>query len=108
MTLKSISLQDPAVSILGAQDLRATKGGLSPVRLPAWTQAQMPDPGLEMMARMTSSPRMRPMASESWKPASPGSRTLRDSTSSRSQELAIRFWSPAGPEVHIATTLSWW
>jgi len=58
MSLQAIGLQDPAVSILGAQDLRATKGGISPVRLPAWTQAQMPDPGLEMMARMTSGVRL--------------------------------------------------
>lgn len=58
MTLRDISWQDPALSIVGAQDLRATKGGISPVRLPAWTQAQMPDPALEMMARMTSGVRI--------------------------------------------------
>jgi len=56
--MRVIGWQDPALTILGAQDLRATRGGISPVRLPAWTQAQMPDATLDMMARMTSGVRL--------------------------------------------------
>jgi hypothetical protein len=58
VTLRSVAWDDPALSILGAFDVRATPEGLRFRRLPAWTEAQIPDPALELMARMTSGVRL--------------------------------------------------
>ena len=49
---------DIAHLVVGAQDLQRTRDGLVARRLPAWMDAQMPDPGLDMMARMTSGVRL--------------------------------------------------
>jgi lysophospholipase L1-like esterase len=49
---------DIAGLVVGAQDLQRTRDGVFARRLPAWMDAQMPDPGLDMMARMTSGVRL--------------------------------------------------
>lgn len=44
--------------VRGALDLQRTSEGFMPRRLPAWMDAQMPDPGLDMMSRMTAGVRL--------------------------------------------------
>lgn len=58
MTLDTVAWDDPALAILGAFHLKPTARGVLPRRLPAWTEAQMPDPALEMMASMPSGVRI--------------------------------------------------
>ncbi len=58
LALRSVAWDDPGLSIRGALHLKPTAAGVLPRRLPAWTLAQMPDPGLDMMASMPSGVRL--------------------------------------------------
>jgi len=56
--MKQIPLAELEPLVRGAQDLQRTAEGFMPRRLPKWLDAQMPDPGLDMMARMTAGVRL--------------------------------------------------
>jgi lysophospholipase L1-like esterase len=58
MSLETIAWDDPALTLAGAFHRKPTPDGFLPRRLPAWTEAQMPDPGLDMMATMPSGVRL--------------------------------------------------
>jgi len=58
MTWRSVAWDDPALALRGAIDVRRTASGIRPHRLPAWTDAQMPDPALQLMAAMPSGVRL--------------------------------------------------
>jgi hypothetical protein len=44
MTWRSVAWDNPALALRGAIDVRRTAIGIRPHRLPAWSDAQMPDP----------------------------------------------------------------
>jgi hypothetical protein len=56
--MRDVDWNESALSILGALDLERTSSGLTPSRLPAWSQAQMPDPSLAMIARLPAGVRL--------------------------------------------------
>ena len=57
-SLNSVAWADPALSIRGAFHLKPTPNGILPRRLPAWTEAQMPEPAMGMMVSMPSGVRI--------------------------------------------------
>lgn len=58
MSWRAIGLDDPALAIRGAIELRGAATSLRPHRLPGWSDTQMPDPALKLMAAMTSGVRL--------------------------------------------------
>ncbi|MEI6485210.1 MAG: GDSL-type esterase/lipase family protein [Sphingomonadales bacterium] len=58
MIWQSVAIDDAALGRRGAADWRQAGDGLRPHRLPAWTDAQMPDPALQLMAAMASGVRL--------------------------------------------------
>ena len=58
MTVENVAWDDPALTIAGAFHLKPTPNGVLPRRLPAWTEAQMPDPAMGMMVSMPSGVRL--------------------------------------------------
>jgi lysophospholipase L1-like esterase len=58
MSWRDIAWDDQALALRGAIDVRRTAGGIRPHRLPAWSDAQMPDPALQLMAAMPSGVRL--------------------------------------------------
>ena len=58
MTMKSVALDHPALSIRGAMHVVRTPSSLKAWRLPAWTWAQSPDPSVDLMVGMTSGVRL--------------------------------------------------
>lgn len=58
MSWRDIAWDDPALAVRGAIDVRRTARGIKPHRLPAWSDAQMPDPALHLMAAMPSGVRL--------------------------------------------------
>jgi hypothetical protein len=56
--MRSVPLQDGAVSIAGALDIHRTEAGIVPRRLPAWTRPQVPDAFMDMMVTMPSGVRL--------------------------------------------------
>ncbi len=58
MTMTPIAWDDPRLAIAGAFHLKPTAHGIMPRRLPAWTEAQMPDPALGVMSFMPSGVRI--------------------------------------------------
>jgi lysophospholipase L1-like esterase len=58
MIWRTLPWDHPNLAIRGAFNLRRTEAGISPSRLPAWTEAQMPDQALSLMAAMTSGVRL--------------------------------------------------
>ena len=58
MTMKSVALDQPALSIRGAMHVAQSPTSLKAWRLPAWTWAQSPDPAVDLMVGMTSGVRL--------------------------------------------------
>jgi hypothetical protein len=57
--MKSISLSDGLVELVGALDVDDTPSGLVPRRLPAWTRPQIPDVFMDVVVQMPSGVRLR-------------------------------------------------
>lgn len=57
-TMMTAPWDHPAIAVRGALDLKSTEQGLTPWRLPAWAEAQMPDVALNLMAGMPSGVRV--------------------------------------------------
>ena len=58
MTMKSVALDNSALSVRGAMHVVQTPTSLRAWRLPAWTWAQSPDPAVDLMVGMTSGIRL--------------------------------------------------
>ena len=58
MTMKSVALDHPALSVRGAMHVVQTPTSLKAWRLPAWTSAQSPDPAVDLMVDMSSGVRL--------------------------------------------------
>ncbi|GBF56646.1 hypothetical protein PbB2_00303 [Candidatus Phycosocius bacilliformis] len=56
--MRAIALNDPALVIRGALAVAQSPTSLKTWRLPIWTQAQSPDPTVDLMAGMTSGVRL--------------------------------------------------
>ncbi|OYX38007.1 MULTISPECIES: SGNH/GDSL hydrolase family protein [unclassified Sphingomonas] len=61
MTLKTISLDDPALDVAGALDIQRSVDRILVRRLPSWTRAQTPEPAFDLMVAMGSGVRLRLM-----------------------------------------------
>lgn len=58
MTLRTIALDNPCISVEGALDVRRSPDLIRFRRLPDWTQAQSPEPAFDLMAAMGSGVRL--------------------------------------------------
>ncbi len=58
MSLRTVSFDDPAISLPGALEVRKLSLGVTPRRLPAWTAPRLSDPSMRMMVRMPSGVRL--------------------------------------------------
>lgn len=58
MTWQSIALNNPSLTVEGALDVQRVADHIRVRRLPAWTQAQSPEPAFDLMAAMASGVRL--------------------------------------------------